>query len=75
MAGSVVVLVINPSGGDGTYAEVGKSAMDKYIANMRDASETLAKCNSQAMETVGVRLNDSLNEMCGMVKTVAARAA
>jgi phasin family protein len=56
-------------------AEVSKVAMDKYIANLRDASETLAKCNSQAMETVGARLNDSLTEMYGMVKNVAACAA
>jgi len=56
-------------------AEASKAAMDKYIANLRDASETLAKCNTQAMETVGVRVNESLNEMCGMVKNVASRAA
>jgi phasin family protein len=56
-------------------AEVSKAAMDKYLANLRDASETLAKCNSQAMETVGARVNESLNEMCGMVKNVATRAA
>ncbi len=56
-------------------AEVSKAAMDKYIANLRDASETFAKCNSQAMETVGMRMNESLSEMCGMVKNVADRAA
>ena len=56
-------------------AEVSKAAMDKYLANLRDASETLAKCNSQAMETVGARVNESLSEMCGMVKNVTTRAA
>lgn len=49
-------------------AEVSKAAMFKCISNIRDASETLAKCNSQAMEAVGTRVNESLNEMCGMVK-------
>jgi phasin family protein len=56
-------------------AEVSKAAMDKYLANLRDASETIAKCNSQAMETVGARVNDTLNEMCGIVKNVTTRAA
>ncbi len=56
-------------------AEVSKAAMDKYIANLRDASETLAKCNTQAMETVGARLNDSLNEVYGMVKNASRVAA
>jgi phasin family protein len=56
-------------------AEVSKAAMDKYISNLRDASETVAKCNTQAMETVGARLNESLNEMCGLVKNASVRAA
>jgi len=56
-------------------AEVSKSAMDKYLSTLRDASETVAKCNSQAMETVGTRLNESLNEVCGMVKNATSRAA
>ncbi len=56
-------------------AETSKSTMDKYISNIRDASETYAKCNTQAMETVGARLNESLNELCGLVKNAASRAA
>ncbi|MDD3371800.1 MAG: phasin family protein [Alphaproteobacteria bacterium] len=56
-------------------AEVSKSTMDKYISNLRDASETVAKCNSQAMEAVGTRLNESLNELCGLVKNASSRAA
>lgn len=56
-------------------AETSKSTMDKYISNLRDASETVAKCNTQAMETVGARLNESLNELCGIVKCAANRAA
>ena len=56
-------------------AEVSKAAMDKYLANLRDASETLAKCNTQAMETVGARLNESMSEVYGMVKNGAMRAA
>jgi phasin family protein len=56
-------------------AEVSKAAMERYISNLRDASETVAKCNTQAMETVGARLNETLNEMCGMVKNASSRAA
>jgi phasin family protein len=56
-------------------AEVSKAALDKYLANLRDASETIAKCNSQAMETVGARLNESLNEVTGIVKNVTSCAA
>ncbi len=53
-------------------AEASKAALDKYLSNLRDASETVAKCNSQAMETVGARLNESLSEICGMVKNASA---
>lgn len=56
-------------------AEVSKAAMDKYIANLRDASETIARCNTQAMETVGSRVNESLNEMANLVKSNATADA
>ena len=49
-------------------AEASKAAMDKYLANLRDATETLAKCNTQVMETVSSRVNDSLSELNGIVK-------
>ncbi len=49
-------------------AEVSKAALDKYMASLRDASETLAKCNSQVMETVSTRMNDSISELRGIVK-------
>ena len=49
-------------------AEASKAALEKYLANLRDASETIAKCNSQAFETVSARLNDSMSELRGIVK-------
>lgn len=56
-------------------AEASKAAIFKCISNLRDASETVAKCNTQAMETVGSRLNESLTEMCGAIKNVNSCAA
>lgn len=57
------------------HAEAGKAAMDRYISTLRDTTETFAKCNNQALETVSARMNDSLNEMYSMVKNAADRAA
>jgi phasin family protein len=50
-------------------AEVSKSALDKYLASLRDASETIAKCNTQALETVSTRMNEGMSELRGIVKT------
>ena len=50
-------------------AEVSKMAMEKCIANVRDISETIAKCNTQAMETVSARMNESLDELRGIIKS------
>ncbi|MDR3425736.1 MAG: phasin family protein [Alphaproteobacteria bacterium] len=63
-----------PEGKAIKQAEVSKAAMDKYLASLRDASETIAKCNNNALETVGVRLNEGLNELRSIVKS-ADRAA
>jgi phasin family protein len=53
-------------------AEASKAAMDKCLANMRDISETISKCNGQAMETVTLRMNEGLDELRGIIKNRAA---
>jgi hypothetical protein len=56
-------------------AEVSKAVVDKCIASARDISETLSKSNTQAMETVSNRLSESIEELRGIIKTTAVRAA
>jgi len=56
-------------------AEMSKIAMEKYMNTLRDASETFARCNSQAVETVSQCVNDSLNEVYGVVKSMTSKAA
>jgi len=50
-------------------AEASKAAMEKCLANVRDIAETVAKCNSQAMETVSTRMNEGMDELRGIIKT------
>jgi phasin family protein len=50
-------------------AEVSKLAMEKCLANVRDITETLAKCNTQALETVSTRMNEGMDELRGIIKT------
>ena len=50
-------------------AEVSKVALEKCIANVRDIAETVAKCNTQALDTVSTRINEGLDELRGIVKT------
>ena len=50
-------------------AEASKVVVEKCMANVRDAAETLAKCNSQTMETVSHRMSDGLEELRGLIKT------
>lgn len=56
-------------------AEASKAAVDKCLANARDISETFAKCNYQAMETVSNRLKETMDELRGMIKTNGRAAA
>jgi phasin family protein len=49
-------------------AEAGKMAMEKCLANVRDIAETIAKCNTQALETVSTRMNDNIDELRGIIK-------
>ena len=55
-------------------AEISKVAVEKYLSSLRDASDTIARCNNQALETVGTRLSEGLNELRSIVK-VSDRAA
>ena len=50
-------------------AEAGKMAVDKCLANVRDIAETIAKCNTQAMETVSNRMNEGMDELRGIIKS------
>jgi len=50
-------------------AEASKMAMEKCLANVRDIAETIAKCNSQAMETVSTRMNEGMDELRGIIKS------
>jgi len=69
-----IVSIPTPEGKAIKQAEVSKAALDKYIASLRDASETIAKCNNQALETVGTRLNEGMSELRSIVK-ITDRAA
>ena len=50
-------------------AEASKAAVDKCLANARDIAETITKCNTQAMEKVSARLNESVEELRDIIKT------
>lgn len=48
------------------------ATVDKCMANARDATETLAKCNNQAMEKISNRMTDGAKELQGLMKTSVA---
>jgi phasin family protein len=50
-------------------AEASKTAIDQCFSNVRDAAETLAKCNQQVMEIVSNRMTEGLNELGSLIKT------
>jgi phasin family protein len=50
-------------------AEASKVAMEKCLANVRDIAETVAKCNTQALETVSTRMNEGMSELRGIIKS------
>ena len=53
-------------------AEASKQAIDKYVANARDIAETLTKTNCQALEAVGNRISESLDEVRSLIKSAKA---
>lgn len=55
-------------------AEASKATMDKCLANVRDITETIAKCNAQALDTVSTRMNEGMDELRGIIKTDRAAA-
>ncbi|MGB9152374.1 MAG: phasin family protein [Alphaproteobacteria bacterium] len=56
------------------HAEASKATMDKCLANVRDVTETVAKCNVHALETVSTHINESMNELRGTMKGASAAA-
>jgi phasin family protein len=50
-------------------AEASKNVVEKCMANARDASETLDKCNSHTMETISNRMNEGMGELRSLIKT------
>jgi phasin family protein len=48
-------------------AEISKVTLEKCLANVRDISDTVSKCQTQAIDTVGARLNDGMNELRGII--------
>ncbi len=56
-------------------AEASKAAVDKCIANAREIADTVAKCNTQAMETVSARMSEGLEELRDIIKTTPRAAA
>ncbi len=56
-------------------AEASKLAVDKCMTNAREIADTLAKCNTQAMETVTTRLNEGMEELREIIKTSASSRA
>lgn len=50
-------------------AEASKAAVDKCIANAREIADTVAKCNTQAMETVSHRMSESLDELRDIMRS------
>lgn len=49
-------------------AEASKVAIDKCISNAREIADTISKCNSKALETVSHRMDESIEELRGMMK-------
>jgi phasin family protein len=56
-------------------AEASKAAADKCMANAREIADTLAKCNTQVMETVSTRMSEGLEELRDIIKTNNRAAA
>lgn len=56
------------------HAEMSKSAVEKCVANARELAETVTRTNCQAIETVGNRMNQSLDELREIVRNARAAA-
>ena len=56
------------------HAEMSKSAVEKCVANAREIAETVTRTNCQAMETVGNRVNQNLDEIREIVRNARVAA-
>lgn len=48
--------------------EASKTAIDQCFSNVREAAETLTKCNQQVMEIVSNRMTEGLEELRDLMK-------
>jgi phasin family protein len=55
-------------------AEASKAAVDKYLATARDFADTVNKYHSKALDTVSTRVNESVEELRGIIKNGKAAA-
>ena len=55
-------------------AEASKATLNKCLTNARDVTETIAKCNTQTLETVSTRINEGLDELRCTIKGTSAAA-
>jgi phasin family protein len=55
-------------------AEASKAAVEKYIATARDFTDTVSKYQTKALETVGTRVTESVEELRGIMKNGKAAA-
>jgi phasin family protein len=55
-------------------AEASKAAVEKYVTTARDFADTVNKYHSKALETVSTRVNESVEELRGIIKNGKAAA-
>ena len=55
-------------------AEASKAAVEKYVANARDFADTVSKYHAKALDTVSTRMNESVEELRGIIKNGKAAA-
>jgi phasin family protein len=55
-------------------AEASKAAVEKYMETAREFADTVNKYHAKAFDTVSTRLNESVEELRGIVKNGKAAA-
>jgi phasin family protein len=66
--GGMVSVSTTPQENVVQHAQSSKAAIDQCFANVRDASETMAKCNGLVMQTVSDRMSEGLDELRELMK-------
>lgn len=49
-------------------AEASKAAIEKYVSTAREFADTVGKYHSKALDTVGTRMTESVEELRGIIK-------